>query len=507
MNFERSSGVLLHPTSLPGRYGIGEIGAEAVKFADVLREMGQQLWQMLPLGPTGFGDSPYQSLSTFAGNPMLLSLDLLVEEGLLSKRRLASACDFSDERVDYGEVIKYRTEILGSVCRTFNRRANAGIQRKFKQFCTANGYWLDNYALFSAIKDGHGGVPWVEWEPELVKREPAALARAMAKYGTSIRNAKILQFLFDRQWHRLWSKCRRKGIRIVGDIPIFVAHDSADVWANPELFYLDGLGNLTVQAGVPPDYFSATGQLWGNPLYRWDEHRRTNYEWWGRRMKRVFETVDIVRIDHFRGFESYWEVPADAEDAIGGRWIKGPGADLFVSLKERLGELPIIAEDLGLITPEVEALRDELGFPGMYILQFAFGKDAKAIDYLPHNHGGNSVVYTGTHDNDTTVGWFSSQPGENSTRTIEDIARERARALDYLGTDGSEIQWDMIKLAEESCANTAIVPLQDILGLGSDSRMNCPGSCSNNWAWRFSWDMLTPELKQRMLEVTKNSNR
>ena len=504
----RNSGVLLHPTSLPGPYGIGEIGPEAYHFADVLNEMGQGLWQMLPLGPTSYGDSPYQSPSTFAGNHMLLSFDLLVKDGLLSADKLAELPAFPADRVDYGWVIPERMKILHSVCRTFSRRASDALKKRFADFCKHNAYWLDDYALFMAIKEAHGNGPFVEWPEELITRQEKALSKAREQYKTAIRDVTLLQFLFHDQWVRLRKYCAKKGIQIIGDIPIFVAHDSADVWAHPELFCVDAqTGRLQVQAGVPPDYFSATGQLWGNPLYRWDVHQQTGYAWWMQRLHKVFEMVDIVRIDHFRGFEAYWEVPANAETAINGRWVKGPNHDLFAVLKEHMGQLSIIAEDLGVITPEVERLRDDFEFPGMRILQFAFGNDDKADEFRPHNYKPNCVAYTGTHDNDTTVGWFRSEPGPNSTRTAQDIAKERATVLAYLRTGGEQIEWDMIALAFRSNANTAVAPLQDIIGLGSEARMNTPGKAGGNWQWRFNWEMLSTEKRKRLYEISAASDR
>jgi 4-alpha-glucanotransferase len=507
MQFPRESGVLLHPTSLPGPYGMGDMGPEARRFADALVEMGQHIWQILPLGVTGYGDSPYQSFSTFAGNPLWISFDQLVADGLLGKDHLRRFPKFPADHVDYGSVIPARNEVLRSVCRTFDRRANEKHKSAFVEYCHRNAEWLEDYALFMALKDVNELRPWHTWEPALVRREPAALARARREHSTAIRNAKLLQYLFDSQWHALRQYAHDRGIKIVGDIPIFVAHDSADAWANPELFYLDDSGHCTVVAGVPPDYFSATGQLWGNPLYRWDAHKATGYAWWIRRMRKIFEMVDVVRIDHFRGFEAYWEIPGDATTAINGKWVKGPEADLFVALEAALGKLPVIAEDLGIITPPVEALRDRFEFPGMRVLQFAFGNDDKAADYRPESYPGNCVVYTGTHDNDTTVGWFRSEPGQGSTRTHEDIAKERRAILDYLKSDGREIQWDLIALALRSNANTAVVPMQDVLGLGGEARMNVPGVPGGNWRWRFTWDMLTGDMKRRLHDLAAQSGR
>lgn len=507
MEFPRESGILLHPTSLPGPYGMGDLGPEAYRFADALVEMGQHLWQILPHGVTGYGDSPYQSFSTFAGNPLWISFDLLIQDGLLMPAHLANFPKLPDDHVDYGAVIPARREILASVCRTFDRRASTEHKHAFHEFCDNNATWLEDFALFMALKEAHNLEPWTTWEPELVRREPEALKHARQKHRTAIRNAKIQQYLFDHQWKHLRAYCRQRNIRIVGDIPIFVAHDSADAWANPELFYLRADGKPEIVAGVPPDYFSATGQLWGNPLYRWNVHRDTGYAWWIARMKKIFEMVDIVRIDHFRGFEAYWEIPGDATTAINGRWVKGPEGDLFFHLNQALGEVPVIAEDLGIITPPVEHLRDSFNFPGMRVLQFAFGNDDKADAYRPESYPRNCVVYTGTHDNDTTWGWFHSQAGVGSTRSQEDIDKERRAILEYLHSDGHEIHWDLIGLALRSNANTAVVPLQDLLGLGSEARMNTPGTSSGNWRWRFSWNQLTPEIRRRMHDIAQHAGR
>jgi 4-alpha-glucanotransferase len=377
----------------------------------------------------------------------------------------------------------------------------------YRDYCEKNADWLEDFALFMALKNVHELRPWHTWEPELVRRDPSALNHARRRFKTAIRNAKILQYIFDDQWHRLLKYAHRRGVRIIGDIPIFVAHDSADAWAHPDLFFLDERGHPTVMAGVPPDYFSATGQLWGNPLYRWDAHQQTGYAWWIKRMRKIFEMVDIVRIDHFRGFEAYWEIPGHEETAINGHWVPGPGADLFEALGRALRDMPIIAEDLGVITPPVEALRDQFNFPGMRVLQFAFGNDAKAEDYRPHNYRQNCVVYTGTHDNDTTVGWFRSEAGPGTTRTKEDVERERRTILDYVKSDGREIHWDMISLAMHSKANTAMFPLQDVMGLGTEARMNIPGTKSGNWRWRFTWNMLTGDMKHRMRHLAETTGR
>ena len=507
MHRRRESGILLHPTSLPGAYGIGEIGPHAAAFVDVLQAMGQGVWQVLPLGPTSYGDSPYQSLSTFAGNPLLISFDQLEADGLLSRSRLASFPRFDPGRVDYGAVIPARHSVLATVCRGFRRRASGAMKDRFEAFCEDHRDWLEDYALFVALKDQHGGRPWTEWDPDLAARQPRALRRATRTLHTAVRNARIRQFLFFDQWHRLAAHCRARGVRLMGDLPIFVAHDSADVWAHRELFFLNEAGFPTVVAGVPPDYFSAIGQRWGNPLYDWTVHEQTGYAWWIERMRRTFEMVDVVRIDHFRGFEAYWEIPAGEPTAVKGRWVKGPGAAFFEALRRRLGELPIVAEDLGVITRPVEALRDRFGFPGMQVLQFAFGPDGPLAESHPERFRPNCVCYTGTHDNDTTRGWFWGDHGQNSTRSREEIERERKTILTYLGTDGAEIHWDFIALALRSPANLVVAPLQDLLGLDSSGRMNVPGRPDGNWAWRFEEGALTSVTIERMRKLTEETAR
>ena len=507
MHFPRESGILLHPTSLPGPYGIGEIGREAFVFVDTLREMGQTLWQILPIGPTGYGDSPYQSLSTFAGNHLLISFESLYEDGLLSKGQLQRAPRFDSDRIEYGDVIPARMTVLQSTCRSFGRCASSDIKEEYESFCVANKDWLDDYSLYCAIKTSYAGRPFTEWDVDLVQRDPGALKAVRRKCKTAIRNVKILQYLFDRQWHRLMDYCRDNDIRLIGDLPIFVAHDSSDVWAHPELYLLDDAAQPLVVAGVPPDYFSPTGQRWGNPLYNWDMHAEDRYGWWKRRLRRMFEWVDIVRIDHFRGFEAYWEIPASEKTAIQGRWVKGPGHHFFEELVSEFGELPILAEDLGFITDEVRHLRDRFNLPGMRILQFAFGNDSNTCEYRPENDPENCVCYTGTHDNDTAVGWFWSKEGKGNTRSHEEIEAERRSILDYFQTDGSQIHWDLIGLGMRSSAKIFIAPLQDVLGLGSEHRMNVPGVPGGNWQWRFRWGQVTHEVRQRLRECAISTGR
>jgi 4-alpha-glucanotransferase len=500
MQFPRGSGILLHITSLPSRFGVGDLGPEAYRFVDFLAETGQGLWQMLPVGPTGYGNSPYQSLSSFAGNTLLLSLERLADEELLDAWDKRNTPRFSATAAEFEKVTEWNEEQLSVAHRKFLAKGLAASA--YEAFCSANGWWLEDYSLFCALKRAHGDKAWTDWSPELVRRNPQALEKVRKSLHLEIDREKFLQFQFDRQWRALKEYANERGVKLVGDVPIFAAHDSADVWARQELFELDSRGQPTVIAGVPPDYFSITGQRWGNPLYRWQVHAEQGFSWWIQRLRRALELFDLIRVDHFRGFESYWEIPAADADARGGRWVKGPGAAPFRAAEAALGPLPVIAEDLGVITPQVEALRDELGFPGMRVLQFAFGDDPKGRDYRPHQFLKHCVVYTGTHDNNTTVGWFSSEAGSDTTRTDEQIAREMAFTLDYLGTQGHEIHWDMIRAAWGSVADIAIAPLQDVLGLGAEARMNLPGSAVGNWTWRFHRGDITKKITERLQRLT-----
>ncbi len=502
MSFPRSSGVLLHPTSLPGRFGVGDLGDEAHKFVDFLAASGQSLWQVLPLGPTGYGDSPYQCFSAFAGNTLLVSPERLVEEGLLAAEDLARAPTFPAEKVDFGSAIEFKNALLRKAFERFTQTTDRDLRAYFEQFSRQAAGWLEDYALYRALKDAQGGLAWNEWGPELARRDAGALAAAREHLRDAVAAQKFYQFLFFRQWAALKSYAHEHGVLLVGDIPIFVARDSADVWMNPDQFKLDEAGNPLVVAGVPPDYFSATGQLWGNPIYNWDRMLQDGFRWWIERVRATLATFDIVRVDHFRGFAASWEIPGGDKTAERGRWVEVPGRELFTAIKNALGDLPIIAEDLGVITPDVEALRDDFGLPGMRILQFAFGGDTTNTD-LPHNYVRNSVVYTGTHDNDTTVGWFTSVAGAGSTRDEAQIERERKFCLEYLGSDGREIHWDFIRAVLASVADTAVIPLQDLLGLGTEARMNLPNSTSGNWAWRYKPGALTPEIGERLKKMTE----
>jgi 4-alpha-glucanotransferase len=506
VSLSRSSGILLHPTSLPGSFGIGDLGPEAFAFADFLAESGQQLWQVLPLGPTGYGDSPYQALSAFAGNTLLISPQRLVEEGLLTSDDVQRTPRSRAQEINFGRVIGYKKALLEKAYLNFRRTTDTELRAEFLAFVQKAAGWLEDYALFRALKDAHNGAPWNEWEPQLAKRDASALATARNALQHSVEAEKFSQFLFFKQWSALKNYCQQNHISIIGDMPIFVAYDSTDVWMHPELFKLDTEGRPTVVAGVPPDYFSETGQLWGNPIYDWDRMRADGFKWWVERMRAAFEVVDKLRVDHFRGFAASWEVSFGATTAEHGRWVEVPGSELFVTLKTIFKTLPIIAEDLGVITPDVEQLRDESGFPGMRVLQFAFRDDSANID-LPHNYVRNCVVYTGTHDNDTAVGWFKSKAGLGSTRDAAQIDRERANCLKYLKSDGREIHWSFIESVLASVADTAIVPLQDVLGLDSRARMNLPASQEGNWRWRFTRDSLTEKLGDRLKSLTEFYNR
>ncbi|PPS41183.1 4-alpha-glucanotransferase [Chroococcidiopsis sp. TS-821] len=493
MPFPRASGILLHPTSFPSKFGIGDLGESAYSFIDFLVQSAQQLWQVLPLGPTGYGNSPYASYSAMAGNPLLISPERLEKQGLLTSADFANLPEFPGSKVDFDRVIQTKLPLLKKACANFQANATPQQQQEFQHFCADKAYWLDDYALFMALKDTNEGVSWYQWKPEIARRHPEALARSRQELEAEIFYHKFVQFEFFRQWQELKHYANEQGIAIIGDIPIYVAHDSADVWANPEIFCLDEeTGEPALMAGVPPDYFSETGQLWGNPVYNWEKLQQLNFKWWVQRFQAILDYVDIIRIDHFRGFQAYWAVEQGETTAINGEWIEAPGEALFQAINEQLGKLPVLAEDLGVITPEVEALRDRFEFPGMKILQFAFGSDA-GNPFLPFNFPRNCVVYTGTHDNDTTVGWFNSAS-----------EYEKERLLRYLGCLSSDgIHWDLIRLALSSVANQALVPLQDLLGLPTEARMNYPSKPEGNWEWRYHADSLTSELSDRLKSLTE----
>lgn len=501
MNFGRTSGILLHPTSLPGRFGIGDLGREAYCFVDWLAGARQRVWQVLPLGPTGYGDSPYQSFSTFAGNPLLISPQRLHEDGLLAARTLAECPAFPADKVDFGPVIQWKRAVHLEAATAFFADAAHDDRADFERFCVENDWWLSDYSLYMAAKEAHGWLPWNRWDPALVRRDHDALHEWGTRLAEPIRVLKFVQYQFFKQWTALKRYANDLGIRIFGDIPIYVAHDSADVWGHPHLYQLDADGSPEVVAGVPPDYFSATGQLWGNPIYRWDVHQQSGFAWWIDRIRATLRLVDIIRIDHFRGFESYWEVPATESTAVNGRWVLGPGDALFHSLRGALGEPPIVAENLGIITDEVENLRRRHEIPGMAVLQFAFGPDAEHSGLLPYKWTHDTVAYTGTADNDTTIGWWKARGG--TTLDGDVIKQCRAYAKRYLNTTGRDIHWVCIRAVMASVADTAIFPLQDVLGLDSDARMNLPGSFGgNNWRWRYTESQLADAPADQLRDLT-----
>jgi 4-alpha-glucanotransferase len=506
-NFPRRSGILLHPTSLPSAGGIGDLGIEAYRFVDFLENSGIKLWQVLPLNPTGYGDSPFQCFSAIAGNPLLISIDKLLERGLLSPSDLDPRPVFPNETVDYEAVFRYRMPLLSKAARSFLDGVDAVERKGFEQFCQSNADWLDDFCVFMSCKDAHGGLPWTKWADDIAARETDALRQWRTSSVEQIDQIKYFQFEFFRQWQALRSYAHHHGVQIIGDIPVYVAHDSADVWTHREFFLLTKEGNPIKVAGVPPDYFSATGQLWGNPTYNWDLLRKSGYRWWIERFGAALRLYDVVRIDHFRGFEAYWEIPAGESTAMNGRWVKGPGGELFSALEKELGELPIIAENLGVITPEVERIRHHFGFPGMAILQFAFGNDPQGPNFRPHNYVRNLVAYTGTHDNDTVVGWWNSKGGTDSIRTPEDVVKEHTFAKTYLGGEDEPINWTMVRTVLASIADTAIIPLQDVLGLGSEARMNLPGTPRGNWRWRFTPGRLDSRLAARLLQLNQAYDR
>ena len=495
MRFDRASGVLLHPTSLPGPHGSGDIGREAYHFVDWLVGAGCKLWQLLPLAGIGPGNSPYMSNSAFAGNPLLVDLAELHTQGWLDAEDLVPAAGLTGEKtaqqINFAVMYPFRMQRLAKAASRFAAAGTVAQREDFERFRIEQADWLGDYALFLALCESLHWKDWCEWEPGLAKREPAALAAARETHAGRIHFWQFCQWRFFRQWAALKAYANGKGVQIIGDTPIFIAYLSAEVWANQHLFELDANGRPTVVAGVPPDFFSATGQRWGNPLYRWSEHAKDNYAWWVERVRRTFELVDIVRIDHFRGFAGYWEIPASEPTAVKGRWVPGPGEPLFKAITKALGPMPIIAEDLGLITPDVDALRKKFGFPGMRILQFAFAGDADDR-FLPHNHEPDTVVYTGTHDNDTVAGWWC---------TATDHERHMARG--YLDTDGHDMPWTMIRSAMSSVADTAVHPMQDVLALPTESRMNFPGQESGWWGWRFEWSQVQPWHAGRLAELGK----
>jgi len=493
----RASGVLLHVTSLPSPYGVGDVGPMAMRWIDLLHEAGQSWWQSLPLGPTGYGNSPYQPLSSFAGNSLLISPDWLIEEGLLRR----SDCDISwcsETRVDFDKVVSFKHGLLEIAWSNFSVARNSKLRAAFEQFCHEQAHWLDDYALFRALKASHGGACYLDWPTELVQRQPAALAKARRDLANQIQGFRFAQFLLYRQGARLREHAREKGTRLIGDLPFFVSPDSSDVWVNPDLFLIDEEHRPRFVAGVPPDYFSPKGQLWGNPVYDWDAHRRSGYRWFIDRLRSLLAHVDAVRLDHFRGFVAAWHVPAGANTAQGGHWVPGPDADLFHAVEAELEALPFFVEDLGIITPDVYALRDKFHLPGTRVLQFAF--DGQSHNpYLPENYTPNTVVYTGTHDNAPTRAWYEELPED-----------QRQNVWRYLKTPPAynrDVAWSLIQLAWSSMAALAIAPLQDLLNLGAEARMNVPGRTDGNWAWRCTEELLTGPYLQSLAELTSSTNR
>jgi 4-alpha-glucanotransferase len=498
MGFKRTSGILLHITSLPGAYGIGDLGPMAYAFVDFLSISKQGFWQILPLTPTGFGDSPYQSYSAFAGNTSLISPEKLLEEGFLSAEDLREAPAFTEDRVNFDAVIRFKTAILAKAYENFRQSTNAHLRSEFEIFCGYARKWLNDYALFRALLKAHNDAAWNTWPKELALRDEAALVVARKELQEEIEAQKFYQYLFFKQWFQLKAYMAEKRVRVVGDMPIFVAHNSSDVWANPELFKLQEDGSPEVVAGVPPDYFSEDGQLWGNPLYNWEPMRESGFRWWIERLRETLKLVDLVRIDHFRGFCAAWEVPAKDQTAKHGKWVEVPGRELFETLRNAFDELPVFAEDLGVITLDVEALRDDFNLPGMKVLQFGLGGDASNT-YMPHHYPRNSVVYTGTHDNDTVVGWYESKLKSDD----QQAKRELNFCLKYLHSTGEEIHWDFIRAALSSVADTAIIQLQDLLGLDGGARMNLPATEEGNWNWRARVSMFTKEVSDRLREMTE----
>ncbi len=485
----RASGILLPVSSIPSAYGIGSFSKEAYEFVDFLEKAGQSYWQILPLGPTGYGDSPYQSFSTFAGNPYYIDFEELIEEGLLTKEQ-CEECDWggSEAYVDYEKIYKSRFRVLKEA---FDN-SRLGDNEDFQAFVAENAFWLSDYSLYMAVKDSYKGKSWSEWDGDIRLRKPEAIEKYAEKLKEEILFYEFQQYLFDTQWRKLKKYANDKGVKIIGDIPIYVALDSADTWANPELFQLDENRRPTGVAGCPPDAFSATGQRWGNPLYKWDYHKETEYAWWIQRISYCYKLYDVVRIDHFRGFDEYYNIPFGDTTAEFGRWEKGPGYDLFKVMKKKIGNKPVIAEDLGFLTPTVNQLLKKSGYPGMKVLQFAFDSREES-DYLPHNYTANSVVYTGTHDNDTTVGWY---------QTIS--RRDRSFARKYLNIKtGRELEWNFIRAALGSVSDTAVIPMQDYLGLGSEARINVPSTLGTNWKWRMTKGQIPEGLAEKIYDLCK----
>jgi len=501
MQLPRSSGLLCHITSLPSGFGIGDLGPAAYEFVDFLTRTEQRYWQVLPIGPVGYGASPYASPSTFAGNPAFISPELLQKDGLLSTKDLSSVPDLPSDHVDFGRAHAVKEALLRKAFDAFDDGKAPRLREPFSEYCAEETAWLEDYALYTALKGVHDEQAWTDWDPAYAHREEDALRTFRAENGRELRYHKFNQFLFDRQWRKLRAYCHEHGVNVFGDLPIYVAHDSADVWANRELFFLDDQGHATVVAGVPPDYFSETGQRWGNPLYRWDRMKHNGYAWWTRRLRSVLDRMDVIRLDHFRAFAGYWEIPGNEPTAENGRWVKGPGAHFFKTIRKQLGDLPIVAEDLGIITDDVRDLMTDFDLPGMVVLQFAFDGSTESI-FLPHNYRRNVVAYTGTHDNDTLLGWWHTN---GSTLGEEQVDRARQYAMAYLDLDNPEdvTAWPFIRGVMRSSAHLALFPVQDLLQLGSEARMNTPGATDANWSWRMPPGALTDDIADRLQGETR----
>lgn len=492
MDSKRQSGILLHITSLSSDYGIGDLGPAAYRFADFLTRTEQRIWQVLPVGPVGRGASPYSSASTFAGSPLLISPEPLVEYGLLDEDDLAPLAELPDDHVDYERLVPRKHRVLRTAYQRFEAEQSSVDTSQLEQFRRRQSSWINDYALFAALREVHGS-PWTHWPTPLARRDTDALAEARDEHADAVRRHTFWQYLFHRQWTALQAYCRPRNVQLFGDLPIYVAHDSADVWAHQELFKLDDQGEPAVVAGVPPDYFSSEGQRWGNPIYRWDRMEEAGWNWWTERLRQTFARFDLVRLDHFRGFEAYWEIPAESSSAIKGEWRDGPGPAFFRAMENELGELPVVAEDLGVITEEVDTLREIFGYPGMSVLQFAFETDP-TNEFLPHNYERNLVAYPGTHDNNTTVGWWCEDVGAN--------AKSFAQSYLDLPSPDIEIHRECMRTLMASVADRVVIPMQDVMGLGSEARMNTPGETEGNWSWRFTPDQISKDDEEMLTDLT-----
>ena len=499
---DRKSGILLHITSLPGKYGIGEIGPSAFQFIDDLSEMGQSLWQILPSNPPDKYNCPYSAESAFANNPLLISLELLVRDGWLSADDLGMAPEFNSDLVEFDLIKKWRLGLMAKAAKSFRNNRSKLQFKQFLDYCNQNESWLQNYSVFNVLEKIHNSENWINWNSNYKTFSKDLLSQIQESHSQELDDIKILQYLFDCQWAELKSYANLKGIQIIGDIPIYVSFNSADVWANQSLFKLSNNGNMTVQSGCPPDFFIESGQNWGHPIYDWVEHRKNNFEWWTSRITHLFQRVDIVRIDHFNGFVKFWEIPAEDDNGNRGYWVKGPGRTLFNAITNQIGRKPILAENLGEASKDADVLREKFGIPGMKILQMSFG-NGHPFDPMSED----TVVYTGTHDNDTSIGWYNAEFENGSTQSEQEFLNERQHAKNVLNLDGHDVNWKMVEFTLNANANTSIIPMQDVLGLDSSARMNTPGTVGGNWEWRMSPGMLTQEIKQHLRQLTEKSNR